>query len=186
MSDTPLQDHLTDLRVALEEAGDAVSEAKFRADRERADIGIEVGKALVEYRDTIVFKTNTDTPVEQVQRKQALTAEFAQAVIDRGLMLEPIHNGTTLKLTDPSIDTDYADAQVARLEASTAVTRFEADNRAALKAEVDALEVGRYRDALRDGDLATIREVINGPTDASAALTSDEVVGARERVTTAA
>lgn len=168
-----LAKQLDALKTAVDEAGVRVSEAKYKADRQRTDAAEEVTADLREFRDDITFKRPGAVPVaERIDRHRQLTHDLFVAVEERGLLAEAANTfgGFGLSITDPAIDTDLEAALDEQAQARKAVWDFESDHSDELIAEVKQADFQRFEEARKAGDLDAIRDALAAgiaPDDAS-------------------
>lgn len=183
---TPLTDRLAELDRAVDEARAKREKAKIRRRHDAGTVPKEATAALVDFRDDIALRRPGAVPEAD---RPATLRELGQQLIhfmeERGLVFEARgERGGVLAVVDPSIGRDVRDADRDLLAARSERDEFAEENADAIRDEVKAAEAATIREALEGDDPEAIREAITGPK--TAALTTDDLGGTRERATAAA
>ena len=159
-----LADNLGTLNAAVADAAAARDEARqqatdYHVERESA----EAAAPLAKYWRQHGAGTVGDVHGEHRQAVEDMTAELVRRVQEDGLILLPVNPAfpaAGVRVYDPSRRDALADAEATLAEARADLATFKSKNADALRAERDAEEHQRLRDAIDSADPAALRDAL--------------------------
>lgn len=161
-----LTEQRADLAAVLEDARDRYDAAVNRQRREStegSELAIELTQPLRDFLGSVQHNLPDAPPVDQrADRLAELTKALCDAVVERGVLLQPINTrtGYGLAIIDPSVPDGVEAAQKAKADAARALTDFDRDHGDELRAERKAARADAYRKAVDDGDLDRADELL--------------------------
>jgi hypothetical protein len=173
-------DRLAALRHTADEAVARAKDAQTAMRRDGGKAAEEIARDLVRFRDDIEARKPSATPeADRPQRELDLTANYLDAVRQRGLVLMPVGEaGREVQVVDPSLARAYDAAFAKQLAASRAVQEFEKEHATDLAREAKAADAASIRDALAGEDGDAIREALSPSSgDGSGAFTTRDLPG---------
>lgn len=147
------------LDADLEDARDARDRAANRQHRELGEgsqLAIELTQPIRDFQGSVKYNLPDAPPEdERADRLAALTRELCEAIVERGVLLQPINTptGYGLGIIDASVGEDVESARKAVADATRAVADFDRDHGDDLAEERKAARAAAYRKAVDDGDL---------------------------------
>ena len=158
--ETPLNRKLAELKVDATEAAERAEEAKGELHRERHIAGKAALAGVIALKDSRSYDPAVrGTKPDHAEARQ-VTKEACERVIKHGLIFEAIGNTSDLVISDVSYDEAYESATEERRIAANAATAFEREHAEGLAAERKAAVAQRLRDAMDEGDVETVRELV--------------------------
>lgn len=160
-----LIDQRAALEAELERTRDAVDAAKSRSARQRygSEAAADITAPLRDFHDAIDGVRPDATPeAERPERLLELTKEVADAVVEAGLVFDPIRTdaGFALAVVDPSVLEDFDAALAAKSAAAAALREFDRDHGDDLRAERKAADAQAIRDAYEGDDPDALRAAL--------------------------
>jgi len=154
------------LTTNLEDARDARDRAANRQHRqlgEGSDLAIELTQPIRDFQGSVKYSLPDAPPEdERAERLAALTRELCDAVVERGVLLQPINTptGFGLGIIDPTVAEDLESARKAVADAARALADFDRDHGDDLAEERKEARAAAYRKAVEDGDLDRADELL--------------------------
>jgi hypothetical protein len=161
VSAQPLHDEVARLEAEVRRADEALSHARYAAERTRNEKHLALTADLAKYRDSLLFDHSKQPDFDE---QRELTRRFCERLLADGLTLEVRGSGgaISLSVTDPAIDIELEAARTAHTEARAAVRRFRTENAEGLAKEADRSRMEKLRDALKGDDPEAVRRALGG------------------------
>jgi hypothetical protein len=154
---------LADDLEAARDRFDAAVNRQRREDSEGSDLILDLVHPLRDFLGSIEHNLPTAPPVdERADRHAELTRELCDAIVERGVLLQPaaVFGGVGLVLIDPSVGDEIDAAQKAKSDATVALTAFDRDHGDDLAEERRAARTAAYQQAIDEGDLARAGDLL--------------------------
>jgi hypothetical protein len=153
----PLTSRLAELDEAVSVAAARRYEASARRRaRERVRVGVEATRPLRDYVEAVHFRKREADEDEH----RRICRELLARIAEEGLLLDVDGRGR-LRILDPTVETEEADANARLVSARQARERFLAENAEGLAEERRAAESQMLKDAVAAGDAAAVRSLLD-------------------------
>lgn len=151
-----LIDRLAALEAAVAEAGERRQRA-WRRRQNEFEVSVDPTADLTAYRDGVGFRQRE----ADVEAQRQLTRALFERIEADGLVLEAAGGGAGMLIVrDPAVMQELEDAAEAKAEVTQRLRTFEGKHADVLKAEADAAEAQRIRDALASDDPSEISSTV--------------------------